>query len=60
MFCPDIKSGQDVFAMRDIDRQAGCLVVVRPDQYVAQVLPIDAYEELTSYFNRFMLPPRAA
>src|SRR5262249_46600520 len=58
MFCPDIKSGQDIFAMRGIDRQAGCLVVVRPDQYVAQVLPIDAYEELASYFNRFMLPPR--
>ena len=60
MFCPDIKSGQDIFAMRGIDRQAGCLVVVRPDQYVAQVLPIDAYEELASYFNRFMLPPRGA
>jgi len=59
MFCPDI-SGQDIFAMRGIDRQAGCLVVVRPDQYVAQVLPIDAYEELASYFNRFMLPPRGA
>jgi phenol 2-monooxygenase len=60
MFCPDIKSGQDIFAMRGIDRQAGCLVVVRPDQYVAEVLPIDAYEELASYFNPFMLPSRVA
>ncbi len=43
MFCPDLKSGQDVFTMRGIDRRAGCIVVVRPDQYVAQVLPIDAF-----------------
>ena len=35
MFCADIKSGHDVFAMRGIDRKLGCLVVVRPDQYVA-------------------------
>jgi phenol 2-monooxygenase len=60
MFCPDLKSGQDIFTMRGIDRQAGCLVVVRPDQYVAQVLPIDAYEELASYFKPFMLPRRGA
>jgi hypothetical protein len=29
---------------------------LRPDQYVAQVLPLNAYKELTSYFDRFMLP----
>ncbi|CCE04761.1 putative Flavin-containing monooxygenase [Bradyrhizobium sp. STM 3843] len=54
MFCPDLKSGQDIFAMRGIDRTAGCLVVVRPDQYVAHVLPLDAYRELAAYFDRFM------
>ena len=43
MFCADIKSGNDIFAMRGIDRQAGCMVVVRPDQYVAHVLPLDGY-----------------
>ncbi len=56
IFCADIKSGDDIFAMRGIDRQAGCMVVVRPDQYVAQVLPLDAYQELASYFDGFMLP----
>jgi phenol 2-monooxygenase len=56
MFCPDLKSGHDIFAMRGIDRKAGCIVVVRPDQYVAQVLPIDGYTHLASYFGRFMLP----
>jgi phenol 2-monooxygenase (NADPH) len=56
VFCPDIRSGHDIFDMRGIDRNAGCIVVVRPDQYVAQVLPIDGYDQLASYFDRFMLP----
>jgi len=41
--------------MRGIDRDAGCMVVVRPDQYIAQVLPIDGYEQLAAYFDGFML-----
>lgn len=55
MFCPDLKGGQDIFAMRGIDRRAGCMVVVRPDQYVAHVLPLDGHAELAAYFDRFML-----
>lgn len=55
MFCPDLKSGQDVFAMRGIDRKAGCMVVVRPDQYVATVLPLDGFAALASYFDGFVL-----
>ncbi|MCK1395825.1 FAD-binding monooxygenase [Bradyrhizobium sp. 1] len=56
MFCPDLKSGHDVFTMRGIDRKAGCMVVVRPDQYVANVLPLDDLAGLASYFDAFMLP----
>ncbi|UWU89021.1 FAD-binding monooxygenase [Bradyrhizobium sp. CB1015] len=56
MFCPDLKSGHDVFTMRGIDRAAGCMVVVRPDQYVATVLPIDDFAGLASFFDAFMLP----
>ncbi len=56
MFCPDLKSGHDIFTMRGIDRAAGCLVIVRPDQYVAQVLPLDAHEQLAAFFDRFMMP----
>jgi phenol 2-monooxygenase (NADPH) len=55
MFCPDFRAGHDIFSMRGIDRDKGCLVVVRPDQYVAQVLPLDAHAELAAYFDRFML-----
>ena len=56
MFCPDFKSGTDIFALRGIDRSTGCMVVVRPDQYVAHVLPLDAYRELAAFFDGFMLP----
>jgi phenol 2-monooxygenase len=55
MFCPDLKSGQDIFAMRGVDRSKGCMVVVRPDQYVAEVLPLDGYAQLAAYFDGFML-----
>lgn len=58
MFCPDLKSGHDVFAMRGIDRKAGCMVVVRPDQYVAQVLPLNDFAALAAYFDAFMLRQR--
>jgi phenol 2-monooxygenase len=56
IFCADIKGGNDIFAMRGIDREAGCMVVVRPDQYVAHVLPLGGYEQLASFFDGFMLP----
>ena len=55
MFCADRKSG-DVFDMRGIDRTKGSLVIVRPDQYIAHVLPLDAYAELSAFFDGFMLP----
>jgi phenol 2-monooxygenase len=55
MFCPDLKSGQDIFAMRGIDRERGCMVLVRPDQYVAHVLPLDGYAQLAAFFDGFMM-----
>ena len=56
MFCPDLKSGSDIFDMRGIDRSKGCVVIVRPDQFVAHILPLDAYSELAAFFDAFMLP----
>jgi phenol 2-monooxygenase len=54
-YCPDLKQGPDIFDHRGIDRASGALVVVRPDQYVAQVLPLDAHEELRRFFAAFMV-----
>lgn len=54
-YTPDLKDGPDIFLLRGIDRVNGALVVVRPDQYVANVLPLDAHEALASYFAAFMI-----
>ncbi|HET7837291.1 MAG TPA: FAD-binding monooxygenase [Variovorax sp.] len=57
-FCPDLKHGPDIFDLRGIDRAQGAMVVVRPDQYVANVLPLDAHADLAAYFGRFLLDRR--
>ena len=56
MFCPDRRLGQDIFDLRGIDRDQGCIVIVRPDQYVAHILPLDAHDALAGFFDEFMLP----
>ncbi|WP_027477548.1 FAD-dependent monooxygenase [Curvibacter gracilis] len=50
VFCVDHKGAGDIFDMRRIDRARGCIVVVRPDQYIAHVLPLDAFDELAAFF----------
>ena len=50
IFCVDHKGAGDIFAMRGINREQGCMIVVRPDQYVAHVLPLDGFAELTAFF----------
>jgi len=54
-YCPDLKQGPDIFDLRGIDREQGAMVVVRPDQYISTVLPLDAHDELTAFFNQFLL-----
>ncbi len=56
VFCVDYKGLGDIYDMRGIDRERGCLIVVRPDQYVAHVLPLDAREELSRFFAGVLLP----
>ena len=55
MFCADLTGGDDIFAMRGVDRR-GCMVVVRPDQYVAHILPLDGFDKLAAFFDGFMVP----
>ncbi|MBP3042222.1 FAD-binding monooxygenase [Arthrobacter jiangjiafuii] len=43
------ESREDIFEVRGVDR-AGAVVVVRPDQYVANVLPLAATAELAAFF----------
>ncbi|MGO4238315.1 FAD-binding monooxygenase [Pseudarthrobacter sp. YAF2] len=46
----------DIFELRGIDR-AGAVVVVRPDQYVANVLPLTATAELGAFFGPLLKRP---
>jgi phenol 2-monooxygenase len=52
IFCIDHKGVGDIFEMRGIDRDKGCMVVVRPDQYVSHVLPLDGFEALSGFFAK--------
>ena len=53
-FTPDPRS-DDIFDLRGIARDQGALVVVRPDQYVSHVLPLDAYAELAALFAPLLI-----
>lgn len=49
------EEGNDIFDQRSIDRSTGCMVVVRPDQHIANILPLNAYDELAAFFDEFMI-----
>jgi phenol 2-monooxygenase len=51
VFCPALNEGKDIFDMRGIDLDEGCMVIVRPDQYVAHILPLDGHAELAAFFD---------
>ena len=54
-FSADAGGGIDIFDLRGINRQRGCMVIVRPDQYVGHVLPLDGTGALAAYFDGFMI-----
>lgn len=54
-YCPDLVNGPDIFVARGIDRAQGAMVIVRPDQYVSNVLPLDAHDELSAFFGQFLI-----
>ena len=49
----------DIFELRGLDR-GGVVVVVRPDQYVANVLPLTATAELAAFFAPILQAGRPA
>jgi phenol 2-monooxygenase len=50
---------QDIFELRGVDR-SGVIVVVRPDQYVANVLPLASTAALADFFAPLLQPARSA
>ena len=59
-FAPDLARGPDIFDLRGVDRVGGAMVLVRPDQHVANVLPLEAHDALAEFLGRFMLDQRRA
>ncbi|MFT7531121.1 MAG: 2-polyprenyl-6-methoxyphenol hydroxylase-like FAD-dependent oxidoreductase [Gammaproteobacteria bacterium] len=55
LFCADVKGAPDIFDERGVDRKYGCLIIVRPDQYIANILPLNAFQALAEFFAGFML-----
>jgi phenol 2-monooxygenase (NADPH) len=54
MFCPD-PNADDIFGLRGVNRASGCMVVVRPDQYVAHVLPLNGHAALGDFFASILV-----
>ena len=55
VFCVDHGSQKNIYEMRGISVSDGCVVVVRPDQYVATVLPLDQLQALSDFFSRCLV-----
>ena len=58
IFCSDNAQNRDIFDLRKIHRGHGCMVIVRPDQYIANVLPLDATSDISDFFAGFIVPNR--
>lgn len=56
---PSAWSEADIFAERGLSRD-GVVVVVRPDQYVAGVFPLEATGELSDFLAQTFLPQHAS
>lgn len=56
-FCPATprSAEPDIFDLRGVNRQTGAIVVVRPDQYVAAVLPLHAHDALADFFAGILI-----
>ena len=54
-FCPDLNNDTDIFDLRGIDRRTGCMLIVRPDQYVAHILPLDDFAAMSAFFRNIFL-----
>jgi Phenol hydroxylase, C-terminal dimerisation domain/FAD binding domain len=54
IMCPD-PAADDIFELRGVNREAGCMVIVRPDHYVSHVLPPHEHEALADCFGGILM-----
>ncbi|MDE1169333.1 MAG: FAD-binding monooxygenase [Pseudomonas sp.] len=46
-----VDPASSIYQQRGIDAQQGVMVLVRPDQYIAHVMPLDGYPELEAFLQ---------
>jgi phenol 2-monooxygenase (NADPH) len=46
---------KNIYTLQGINQQRGCLVIVRTDQYIAQVLIVEKVDALEAFFYYVML-----
>ncbi|MGA0129016.1 MAG: FAD-dependent monooxygenase [Burkholderiales bacterium] len=51
VFCARVDSAEDIFSNRGINREMGCVIIVRPDQHIADVCALDG-SRIIEFFNR--------
>ncbi|KAI4765083.1 phenol 2-monooxygenase [Aureobasidium sp. EXF-12344] len=54
MFAKDNDCGDDVYKAFGIDEEAGCLIVVRPDQHIAYIGDLWDFESVGLYFGNIL------
>ena len=58
VFCPNFKLGEDIFEMRGINKEEGCIVIVRPDHHVSKIFSLESVDSICSFFEAFMVIPK--
>ncbi|MFT4574633.1 MAG: phenol 2-monooxygenase, partial [Marinomonas primoryensis] len=43
------------YEKRGVDKEEGGIIIVRPDQYVAEILPLHDYQGVTSFFEKVLI-----
>lgn len=51
-----LNPASNIYTARGIDAEQGAMVLVRPDQYIAQVLPLDGYHALEAFLRPIFIP----
>lgn len=57
---PGLDATQDLYELRGVNRSKGAVVIVRPDQYIAQVLPLNEFDTLDTYFATYLLDTKVS
>jgi len=57
VFCARVDPAEDIFSSRGINREMGCVIIVRPDQHIADVCSLDG-SRIIEFFDRICLAPK--